>query len=221
MTLIISENSLWKVKNMTKQTKILISVVLSCTMLLFLFIPSFAEEPLPSSETRLLRAGTYVWNDDIIPPSSDFIVEDIPFSTDSITIPPTLGEWDILSVVIIDNEVVIGYGSTAQEVEIGVYNDSYGWSYGNIFSDGALPTGYGQTITILQNTYVSSDFASYVESNWTYLDEYDGNPFVDIMNLVIEALDVPIFGSFSLWDMLTTLCGLFAVVWLLKLLAGG
>lgn len=47
------------------------------------------------------------------------------------------------------------------------------------------------------------------------------NPWAYILEMIIEALKVDLFGYFSVWDIFTTICGIFIVTWLLKLLAGG
>lgn len=50
---------------------------------------------------------------------------------------------------------------------------------------------------------------------------YEGNVFVDLMQHVIEALDVKVFGYFSPLDVVKGIAGLMLGLWLLKLLAGG
>lgn len=54
-----------------------------------------------------------------------------------------------------------------------------------------------------------------------FTDEYEGNMWVDILNGVMEALDVKIFGTFSYLDIVSTLAGACLAIWLLKMLAGG
>lgn len=53
------------------------------------------------------------------------------------------------------------------------------------------------------------------------IEEYDGNPWVDILTGVVTALDVNIFGTFSYLDIISTLAGACLTIWLLKMLAGG
>lgn len=52
-------------------------------------------------------------------------------------------------------------------------------------------------------------------------EDYDGNFWTYIFNKIIEALDVNLFGYFSIWDIFTTICGFFVGIWLLKVIAGG
>lgn len=50
---------------------------------------------------------------------------------------------------------------------------------------------------------------------------YEGNVFFDIVDAVVEALDVDVFGYFSPLDVIKSIAGLMLGLWLLKLLAGG
>lgn len=50
---------------------------------------------------------------------------------------------------------------------------------------------------------------------------YEGNVFVDLLQYVVEALDVKVFGYFSPLDVVKGIAGLMLGLWLLKLLAGG
>lgn len=239
MILIISENSLWKVKNMTKQTKIIISLVLSCTFLLLLFIPSFASEsvvPLAEGDTILIEAGSYRFNDTITLDAS--LEADIPFTLKPFTVRGTENGETFEATITFNGTKIDNYSSYLQFV--GSYRLG-GSEISNVFiaySEGqwveALdlqsagvtlvsgdPNSWGKVIVITEDTYVPLDFGLWFNNSTELLPDYEGNPFTDFMNLVVEALDIPLFGSFSLWDMLTTICGLFAVIWLLKLLAGG
>ncbi len=226
---------------MTKQTKIIISVVLSCTILL-LFIPSFASDASTSptdTNTYLIKAGKYKFNDTLTYSTDiNFELTNFNFYTpQSLAFDDANGTVTLVnnpsyfntftafySTVFEPNTLVVGYSS-----DLLVYDDANGWdsvfallsdpSVGLVVDDNVK--GYGQIVVVSEDTYVPQNVGIWLNSNWNVMPEYEGNPFTDIMNLVIEALDVPLFGTFSLWDMLTTLCGLFAVVWLLKLLAGG
>lgn len=51
--------------------------------------------------------------------------------------------------------------------------------------------------------------------------EFTINPWGYILEMIIDALKVPLFGYFSVWDIFVTICGIFILTWLLKLLAGG
>lgn len=51
--------------------------------------------------------------------------------------------------------------------------------------------------------------------------EFTTNPWGYILEMIIDALKVPLFGYFSVWDIFVTICGIFILTWLLKLLAGG
>lgn len=207
---IILENFLWKVKNMTKQTKIIISVVLSCTILLLLFVPSFADD-------NVLGRGYYYPRETIS--YSDFQTYSGVYS---------FGGYVSDGTDIFEIPYLAIYYSTS---------GSYQWGSVSLNFDGQ-PLSSGEILYYSINTNTGVDFSelslfvedptsvdsnlySFISRNFIYEPLYEGNPFLDIMNMVIDALDVPIFGAFSLWDMLTTVCGLFAVVWLLKLLAGG
>lgn len=50
--------------------------------------------------------------------------------------------------------------------------------------------------------------------------DYEGNPFYDIMIMIIEALQAPLFGYWSAWDMFCSIMALFVCAWLLRLLGG-
>lgn len=214
----------YKSLKLYKSHKIVCFIVCFVIVLSMLSVSAFADDTVSAHDEAqvLIRAGTYIWNDNIAPISTDFIIEPLPFTTPPLDIPDySLGTWDILSVVILDNETVIGYGSTLNKIEIGVYSDTYGWDYANNSISGLVPSGYGKSLTILENTLVSADFGHYFLSNTTYLDEYDGNPWVDILNGVLDAIDVNIFGTFSYLDIVSTLAGACLAIWLLKMLAGG
>lgn len=223
---------------MTKQTKIFVSIVLCCTLLFALGVTSFgADEPSENNQV-ILPSGEYTWNAyPIFPTFGTSGTYDIDISY---TVPPISvtaeGETVLISLdgtkitftdYNTDGVRTITYYGTLffNGVDGGlgalVYDSVSGW---NVFSEtiGFNVGHFGQTIILSSDQSLSSDDYVLLTSNFSSsAPDYEGNPFTDIMNLVIEALDVPIFGTFSLWDMLTTLCGLFAVVWLLKLLAGG
>lgn len=200
---------------MTKQTKILFSVVLCCTFLVALAIPSFAQDEY------VLEAGTYVFNSSLVSPSSDFT---LVLDFESRLLYP-------------EGAINSSFHGTSIQVGNNSSSPTFGMVYYGIFEpsipgvDGGIEAVLEseftfdslRTIHITSPVSVSSDIYNFFDSNTSFTPDpsYDGNPFTDIMNMVIEALDVPLFGTFSLWDMLTTVCGLFAVVWLLKLLAGG
>lgn len=218
MILIISENYLWKAKNMTKQTKIIISVVLSCTMLLLLFIPSFALE---GSYQPYLYCGndtlSYVNTNGV-----DVVVTapgTYSVSVEGETVATPFTSFKVFSD---DNEFALSIYSPAAADGSYVWVPIY-YAIGEPPFDNGQWSYSGFTCLDISSPFTISDpsVAEWFDSNFTQPPIYDGNPFSDIMDMVIEALDVPLFGSFSLWDMLTTVCGLFAVVWLLKLLAGG
>lgn len=218
---------------MTKQTKFLISVVLSCTMLLLLFIPSFAisvdtlsytptfanDDSHRYSFPASFQPGVYEYRE--YPCEGTITYSDGTYA---------LRYLSLSSIPIEDGSIVSfscaydngGGGEWSTDFFINVYdsNMTFVSSISNVDS-------YSLNITSIN---FDNDLAYVLANNSPPLsyspeleDEpiYDRNPFTDIMNMVIEALDVPLFGSFSLWDMITTLCGLFAVIWLLKLLAGG
>lgn len=205
---------------MTKQTKIFISVVLSCTMLLLLFIPSFALTP------STLLQGRYLFNDVLTTPDFEFV----SFTDGQLSV-YLEGVVEIsgnrfnnprVDSIEIYEDGLVNYTLKVDDITVfsgDVYSASSGW---NLRSELSFETRQTFRNVIVEYPFDTYDelFVEYFENNTSDLP-YTGNPFLDFMNGVIEALDVPIFGTFSLWDMLTTVCGLFAVVWLLKLLAGG
>lgn len=218
---IIFENYLWKVKNMTKQTKIILSVLISCTMLLAIAIPSFAQ-----SYNFNLISPPYLTNDNI--DSDSFFTEFTPlFESMSIGVPiyfETDDDYIQRVYFLRPDEYNLNVGFTVYSPELdpnpldivalgvdfekkSVYDGFLSLDDLNVDIQCYVPDLYAD---LLRSFFPSSIFPSYTD-----------NPFTDIMTQIIEALDVPIFGTFSLWDMVTTLCGIFAVIWLLKLLAGG
>ena len=74
---------------------------------------------------------------------------------------------------------------------------------------------FGVSIPNQYATVITAFFPS------SYIIEYEGNPWVDILTGVTEALDVNIFGTFSYLDIVSTLAGACLAIWLLKMLAGG
>lgn len=203
---------------MTKQTKILISVVLSCTILLLLFIPSFADDGYVT-----IHSGTYVWNDSFT--SYSIFTQTLNY-----------GDVKCIGSLTDENGNLVPVDVTIHEIRIPDSNYNLFYLISGSIGDDIIPSDEPfnflvrsgidgwldpvfQTLDFTRDVTVSDTFGSFFLSNTQVI--YQGNPFLDVMNMVIDALDVPIFGTFSLWDMLTTVCGLFAVVWLLKLLAGG
>lgn len=243
---IISENFLWKVKSMTKQTKIIISVVLFCTILLAIAIPSFASEytgvftqkcvnpPNPSHYFDIPNIAdgttlTYPFN-----PSSywNFTIDDSVLSIDvnSISI---LFEKDsndpsrLYSFTVAFNG--IAYESATPEGEGVEYSIPAYVSSIDIGTDSTVGTGSWlydvQAPTTINTIEIEGDdaFLSWFSAWYDFPTStpIPDNPFSYIFDMVIASLDIPIFGGFSLWDMITTVCGMFAVIWLLKLLSGG
>lgn len=51
--------------------------------------------------------------------------------------------------------------------------------------------------------------------------DFTDNPWLYILEMVVDALHYPLWGYFSPWDIFTTVSGIFIVTWLLKLIAGG
>lgn len=68
---------------------------------------------------------------------------------------------------------------------------------------------------------IPDNMKSFFHNVLEFTDEYEGNPWIDILNGVMEALDVKIFGTFSYLDIISTLAGACLCIWLLKMLAGG
>lgn len=90
------------------------------------------------------------------------------------------------------------------------------WGYNDLVLDSfvgiALDGDYG----------VDNDFFVLFNSLFEpYEYVYTGNPWFDIVDGVVDALKIDVFGSFSPWDILVTFIGISVFIWLLKLLAGG
>lgn len=68
---------------------------------------------------------------------------------------------------------------------------------------------------------IPDNMKSFFNNVLEFTDEYEGNPWLDILNGVMEAIDVKIFGTFSYLDIVSTLAGACLCIWLLKMLAGG
>lgn len=90
------------------------------------------------------------------------------------------------------------------------------WSYNELVLDGFVGVA-------LDGDYeVNNDFYNlFYELFEPYDYVYTGNPWFDIVDGVVDALKIDVFGSFSPWDILITFIGISVFIWLLKVLAGG
>lgn len=214
---------------MTKQTKIILSVVISCSLLLALAIPSFASPSYYGTVVSPILSQS-AFNDQFDNRDIFSYIGDgntLTFNIEgTVSIDGETFSLDTMELLYQRNSADTGYEvvlrflvvSEGQTELITYFNlllaDDTGWIYlplGESFPVEFIITCDENTKILLQYFFPDSSFE----------EPYEGNPFTDIMNLIVDALDVPLFGTFSIWDMLTTICGLFAVVWLLKLLAGG
>lgn len=90
------------------------------------------------------------------------------------------------------------------------------WSYNDLVLDSFVG------IALDGDYEVNEDFLSLFDSLFEpYEYVYTGNPWFDIVDGVVDALKIDVFGSFSPWDILVTFIGISVFIWLLKLLAGG
>ena len=162
---------------MNKQTKIIISVVLSCTFLLLLFIPSFAQD-------NVLERGYYHPKDNMSYSSFESNVGVFPFNgyatdgTDFFNVPylaiyySTSGsyQWGAL-VFNFDGEPL-----SSGEIVYYSVNTNTGTTYNDI------------RLYVSEPTSVSPELYSFISQNFIFEPEYEGNPFLDIMNMVDKKL---------------------------------
>lgn len=100
---------------------------------------------------------------------------------------------------------------------------TYSVSYGQIELESRADLKYLVFDEALIGTYDDIEFIrqflvlGFPDTDTSFTD----NPWAYILEMIIEALKVDLFGYFSVWDIFTTICGIFIVTWLLKLLAGG
>ena len=95
-------------------------------------------------------------------------------------------------------------------------NGQFYWNYNDLVLDSFAGLA-------LDGEYeVKGDFLNLFESLFEPYDYvYTGNPWYDIVDGVVDALKIDVFGDFSPWDILITFIGISIFIWLLKLLAGG
>lgn len=100
---------------------------------------------------------------------------------------------------------------------------TYSVSYGQIELESRADLKYLVFDEALIGTYDDIEFIrQFLVSGFPDTDtSATDNPWAYILEMIIEALKVDLFGYFSVWDIFTTICGIFIVTWLLKLLAGG
>lgn len=100
---------------------------------------------------------------------------------------------------------------------------TYSVSYGQIVLESRADLKYLVFDEALIGTYDDIEFIrQFLVSGFPDTDtSATDNPWAYILEMIIEALKVDLFGYFSVWDIFTTICGIFIVTWLLKLLAGG
>lgn len=222
-----------------KSHKIVCFIVCFVIATSFLVIPSFAED-------NTIKAGTYTFNDVISYQSLDLVK--LPFTVTVYNPQTQLDElmtFDTLDFADVSTTGTPYYrldylyydGTTLQNM-LQVYSDAHHWNemyhfYKSIAEESGEPLpswldsikGIGKTITVTEDTPVSATFYEWFTTNTTPptppTPPYDGNPLVDILNAVMDALDVNIFGYFSYLDIASTLIGACLCIWLLKMLAGG
>lgn len=128
--------------------------------------------------------------------------------------------------------------------EVAVYTDGWGFASDKYIEVTQDITVEPEFYTVFNNVYETSSQGSNVfESGYSsgYNDgfsagrdvgynqgyhegmaESSGNFFTDILGGVLGSLDAfTLFGGYSLLDLITTILGGFALIWILKLLAGG
>ena len=84
---------------------------------------------------------------------------------------------------------------------------------------------FGEDIVTDEESYQLISFMFELDSSYIPVEpdipDITINPWGYLLEMIIEALKVPLFGYFSVWDIFITICGIFILMWLLKLLAGG
>lgn len=95
-------------------------------------------------------------------------------------------------------------------------SNQFYWAYNDLVLDSFVG------IALDGNYEVNEDFLILFQSLFEpYEYVYTANPWFDIVDGVVDALKIDVFGSFSPWDILVTFIGISVFIWLLKLLAGG
>lgn len=132
-----------------------------------------------SNTTMLIKAGTYRWND-TVDVSTEFTVDSLPFvvSTDA-SIDGVSLALECFGIMV-EEVNGIGYGAyyNGNITTLPCYTSTNHWNNANILLGNDYPQGYGQIITITEDTYVPTNFGLWANENWQPYGE--SKPAVEI-----------------------------------------